>query len=145
MFGYKQKFLYLETKHHYMFPNMETFYYICILKKYIMVKYDLELTEEAVEFITGCDIATQKKILKTLDKVKQGFFGSYYSKMSGTDGLYECRVDTKDHWLRLLTKHYKSDDGTIVIVLHGFKKKENKIPPKEIRKAEKIYERLARE
>jgi len=29
-----------------------------------MVKYDLELTEEAVEFITGFDSATQKKILK---------------------------------------------------------------------------------
>lgn len=110
-----------------------------------MVEYDLKLTEEAEEFITGFDKATQDKILKTLDKVKKGIFGSYYSKMSGTDGLYECRVNTKDHWLRFLTKHYKSDDGTIVIVLHGFKKKENKIPPKEIKKAEKIYEKLSRE
>lgn len=110
-----------------------------------MVKYDLELTEEAVGFITELDSATQKKILKTLDKIKKGVFGNYYSKMSGTDGLYECRVDTKDHWLRFLTKHHKADDGTIIIVLHGFKKKENKIPLKEIKKAERIYEVFSRE
>ena len=124
---------------------METFYYICSLFNYNMVKYELELTEEAVEFIEKLDLATQTKILKTLDKVKIGVFGNYYSKMSGTDGIYECRINTKDHWLRLLTKHHKQKDGTVIIVLHGFKKKENKIASKEIKKALEIYAVLSRE
>lgn len=110
-----------------------------------MVKYELELTEEAVEFIEKLDLATQTKILKILDKVKMGVFGNYYSKMSGTDGIYECRINTKDHWLRLLTKHHKQKDGTVIIVLNGFKKKENKIASKEIKKALEIYAVLSKE
>jgi phage-related protein len=49
-------------------------------------------------------------------------------------------VKTKDHWFRFITKHY--NDETTIIVLSGFKKKSNKIPQNEIKKAEKIYERI---
>ncbi|MEJ5053041.1 type II toxin-antitoxin system RelE/ParE family toxin [Sphingobacterium sp. MYb382] len=105
-----------------------------------MGKYDLEVTNEVLVFIRGFDEITQDKILKTFDKIVLGYFGNHYSKMPGTD-LYECRVGTRDFWLRFLTRHEKRHDGTIVIVLHGFKKKTNKIPQKEIDKANNIYNR----
>lgn len=107
-----------------------------------MVKYDVEFTDEARKFLGSLDEKTREKVFKTLEKVKMGLHGNFYSKMPGTDGLYECRVDSKDHWYRLLSKHYKKDDGTIIIVLSGFEKKENKIPSREIKKAEKIYKNL---
>jgi len=107
-----------------------------------MLNYKIIFTEEVKGFIYCLDSKSVEKILKTFDKVKLGLFRDYYAKMSGTKDFYECKVKTKDHWFRFITKHYKINDETTIIVLSGFKKKSNKIPQNEIKKAEKIYEKI---
>ena len=107
-----------------------------------MSKYKIVTTNEVDEFILQCKKATQKKIFFTFDKIKLGIFGQIYSKMPGTKGMYECRIKSKDHWIRFLAKHWKDNDGTLIIVLIGFYKKSNKIPKTEIDRAEEVYKKL---
>jgi phage-related protein len=49
------------------------------------------------------------------------------------DGVYEYRVNVKDHWFRLLVARLAR--LRIVVVLHAFPKKSNELPAAEIRTA----------
>ncbi len=56
----------------------------------------------------------------------------YFSKMSGTDDIWECRVRLESNIYRI----FAFWDGNKIILTHGFIKKTQKIPAKEIEKAE---------
>ena len=51
------------------------------------------------------------------------------------DGIYELRVDAEGNIYRVF---FIFEDGNIVVLFHGFQKKTQKTPPKEIEKAVKI-------
>ena len=52
--------------------------------------------------------------------------------MSGTDGLYEIRVEYSSNIYRIFCCF---DNGNIVVLFNGFQKKTQKTPLKEIEKA----------
>lgn len=59
----------------------------------------------------------------------------FFQYMSGTDGLYEVRVEYGSNIYRIFCCF---DEGKIVVLFNGFKKKTQKTPQKEIDKALKI-------
>jgi phage-related protein len=61
--------------------------------------------------------------------------GRFFKYLEGTDGLFEIRVEFEGNIFRIFCCF---DEGNLVILFHGFQKKSQKIPKKEIDKAIKI-------
>jgi len=59
----------------------------------------------------------------------------YLKHLSGTDGLYEIRVQVGNNIFRVFCFF---DEGNLVILLSGFQKKTQKTLKKEIKKAERL-------
>ena len=59
----------------------------------------------------------------------------YFDHLTGTDGLFEIRVQVRSNIYRIFCFF---DKGNLVILLTGFQKKSQKTPRKEIRKAEML-------
>jgi phage-related protein len=57
----------------------------------------------------------------------------YFAKLSGTNEIWECRIDLASNAYRILCFLSRKSD---VVLTHGFIKKKNKTPRKEIAKAE---------
>lgn len=71
------------------------------------------------------------KILRTVDKVPKKFL----DHMTGTNGLYEIRVEVGSNIFRIFCCF---DKGNLVILFNGFQKKTQKTPRQEIELAEKL-------
>lgn len=89
------------------------------------------------EFYHGQTTRVQKKILWTLrlvedlDRIPE----IYFKHLEGTDGLYEIRIQSGNEIFRIFCFF---DNNNLVIVGHGFQKKSQKTPDRELAKAEKI-------
>jgi phage-related protein len=89
------------------------------------------------DFYNSQTVEVQKKIdwviglVRILKIVPQ----KYLKHLSGTDGLYEIRVQLGNNTYRVFCFF---DEGNLVILLSGFQKKDQKTPKKEIKKAEKL-------
>lgn len=68
------------------------------------------------------------QLIETLPKVPE----TYLKHLSGTDGLYEIRVQQGTDIFRIFCFFEKEK---IIVVLHGFQKKSQKTPSNEIQKA----------
>ena len=79
----------------------------------------------------------QKKILWTLrviedlDRIPE----IYFKHLEGTDGLYEVRVQSGSNIFRIFCFF---DKNILVVIGHGFQKKTQKTPDRELERAEKI-------
>jgi phage-related protein len=71
------------------------------------------------------------RIIEDLDMIPE----IYFKHLESTDGLYEIRIQLGSDIYRIFCFF---DDQNIVIVGHGFQKKTQKTPIKEIEKAQKI-------
>ncbi|PVY37899.1 type II toxin-antitoxin system RelE/ParE family toxin [Pontibacter virosus] len=86
------------------------------------------------DFLKEQPVKVQDKIFKileaieTLERVPQ----NYLKHLTGTDGLYEARVQLASNIWRVFCFF---DEGKLVILLNGFQKKTQKTPKKEIDKA----------
>lgn len=69
------------------------------------------------------------EILQTMERVPSKFFKHL------EDGIYEIRVKQGSNIFRIFSFF---DDGKLVILLHGFQKKTQKTPRKEIERAKKL-------
>lgn len=90
------------------------------------------------EFIDSLELKAEAKVRNTINLLRD--FGTklgapHVKKLTGTE-LWELRILGADS-IRIL---YITVTGKTFLLLHGFKKKKDKTPPKEIRIAE---ERLA--
>ena len=89
------------------------------------------------EFYSDKTIKVQKKILWTLrviedlDRIPE----IYFKHLEGTDGLYEIRVQSGSDIFRIFCFF---DDNNLVVIGHGFQKKTQKTPDREIERGEKI-------
>ena len=89
------------------------------------------------DFYDSQSAKVQKKILWTLrviedlDRIPE----LYLKHLEGTDGLYEIRVQSGRNIFRIFCFF---DDNKIVVVGHGFQKKTQKTPDREIERAERI-------
>ena len=72
-------------------------------------------------------------LLRTIDKVPKKFF----NHMTGTDGLFEVRIELGGNIFRVFAFF---DKGNLVVLGNGFQKKTQKTPKTEITRALKIKE-----
>lgn len=71
------------------------------------------------------------RIIEDLDIIPE----IYFKHLENTDGLYEIRLQLGSDIYRVFCFF---DDKNIVVLGHGFQKKTQKTPTKEIEKAQKI-------
>ena len=81
---------------------------------------------------------------KVKDKIDQVLFlvrmadqipSKFFQHMSGTDGLFEIRIEYQSNIYRIFCCF---DEGKLLILFNGFQKKSQKTPKKEIEKALRI-------
>ena len=106
-------------------------------------KWSIELYENAQgdklvqEFIDSLETKTQLKVTRAIELLQSfGLAGGYphIKKLSGSD-LWEYRILGSDN-IRML---YVSITGRTFLVLHGFLKKKQKTPSKEIKIASERF------
>ena len=71
------------------------------------------------------------RIIEDLDRVPE----NYLKHLENTDGLYEIRIQVGSNIYRIFCFF---DSNNLVVVGHGFQKKSQKTPDKEIERAIKI-------
>lgn len=71
------------------------------------------------------------ELIKQVEKVPEKFL----KHLTGTDGLYEIRIDYQSNIYRIFCCF---DKGNLVILFNGFQKKTQKTPNNELEKAEKL-------
>ena len=82
-----------------------------------------EKVQEKIEYVF--------KILRTVQNVPKKFL----DHMTGTDGLYEIRIEFESNIYRIFCCF---DKGNLVVLFNGFQKKSQKTPKKEIDLALKL-------
>ena len=102
-------------------------------------RYEVYLSPEALTFYNSIGLKEQRKIDFVIDKVEMNFFGDWFKKLTASNGIWEFIVNYRGVFHRLLS-FFDTTEPTdpLIIVTHGFKKKTNKTPKKEIEKAEKF-------
>ncbi len=94
------------------------------------------LMEDAEEFLANKDMAVRKKFGIAFNKTQSGYKGEWFKALKDTDELYEFRVENKNIAYRLLAFWDKSKkEKTLLISTHGFIKKKQRTPKKEIKRA----------
>jgi phage-related protein len=88
------------------------------------------------EFYSSQTKQVKKKILWTLRVVEDIDWipETYFKHLQGTDALYEIRVQSGSDIYRIFCFF----DDNLIVIGHGFQKKTQKTPPKEIERAERI-------
>lgn len=96
------------------------------------------LTEEAEEFVRKQPKKVSEKIYKNIKLVEGGVRKpELFKKLNDT--IWELRTKYESNEYRLLS-FWDTRKNTLIIATHGFQKKTQKTPLKEIAKAEKIRE-----
>ena len=93
-------------------------------------------TDEAYEFIQSLPAQVQDKIAYNIFKSRVVIDKELFKKLDGTD-IWEFRTLYNGICYRLLA-FWDTTEDTLVIATHGFVKKTQKTPSKEIDKAEDI-------
>lgn len=113
------------------FLYLETF---IILQSFGMRYYETRFLEEANEFIAELDPKTVKKIFYNIDLAEQTNDPRLFKKLK--NDIWEFRTKFSGLQIRLLAFWDKTDNKkTLVIATHGFIKKVDKVPGKEIERA----------
>jgi phage-related protein len=97
-----------------------------------------------MDFILSLEEETQLDILALLKKMEDDPFtlGTMSKKIKGVKNLFELRIKGRNKIIRLFYCYKKNK---IIIVLHGFIKKTQKIPPKELELAIKRKKEIENE
>lgn len=102
-----------------------------IIRQVIAYKrYFLDFYENQTEEVQR-KIEWTLNLLRTIDRVPK----KYFDNMTGTNGLYEVRIELGGNIFRIFAFF---DKGNLVVLGNGFQKKTQKTPRVEIEKALKI-------
>lgn len=94
---------------------------------------------QAELFIDEMDEKARVKLFRAVRKVQERIFGNWFTKMSGSDGIFEFRIDENGKFYRLFAFWDTLDmNTTLVVASHGITKKSNKTPKGELKNAEDI-------
>lgn len=94
-------------------------------------------TEEAISFLTSLPENAKDKIIYNIRKVAGGVVDAeLFKKLEDTD-IWEFRTLFNGIAYRMLA-FWDTQNETLVIATHGFIKKKQKTPAKEIARAERI-------
>lgn len=90
-----------------------------------------------IEFYQKQDEKVKVKIQYVLELIKQvdRVPDKFLKHLTGTDGLYEVRVEYQSNIYRIFCCF---DEGKLVILFNGFQKKDQKTPKRELEKALKL-------
>lgn len=93
--------------------------------------------EEADQFLLALDKKTAAKVIYNVDLAEQTNDARLFKKLQ--EEIWEFRTRYLGKQIRLLAFWDKSDNKqTLVIATHGFVKKVDKVPAKEIERVENI-------
>ena len=102
-------------------------------------RFQLVLTEEALEFIKAQPQSVADKIYYNIRRVVAGEINNeLFKKLEGTN-IWEFRTLYNKIAYRLFA-FWDTETETLVVATHGIVKKTQKTPSKEIAKAERIRE-----
>ena len=102
--------------------------------------FETRFLEDADEFIAGLDPKTIKKVLYNIDLAEQTNDPKLFKKLK--NDIWEFRTKYARSQIRLLAFWDKTDNTeTLVIATHGFIKKVDKVPGKEINRAIRLKEK----
>ena len=102
-----------------------------------MRKFRTIFLEEIIDFFEAIPDKARIKILFNIDKAQQWNDPQLFKKL--TTEIWEFRTKYENQQYRLLAFWDKRDNqDTLVVCTHSFVKKTDKVPSKEIEKAEAI-------
>ncbi len=102
-----------------------------------MRKFRTIFMEDVADFFVEINENAQEKILYNIDKAEQGSDPELFKKL--TNEIWEFRTKYGNLQYRLFAFWDKRDKmDTLVVCSHGIIKKTDKVPSKEISKAEKL-------
>ncbi len=100
-------------------------------------RFEVELLEQAHEFLKKLDLKHRKKIIQNMDRAKFHTDPKLFKKLDGE--IWEFRTLFSGTQYRFLAFWDKTEQTeTLVFATHGFIKKTSKVDKKEIEKAEQI-------
>jgi phage-related protein len=101
------------------------------------VREVVEYERHFSDFLKKQPIKVQNKIFKIIEAIEtyERFPLNYLKTLTGTNGLYEARIQLASDIWRVFCFF---DKGKLVILLNGFTKKTQKTHRKEIDKAEQL-------
>ena len=100
-------------------------------------KFEIELLEDAREFLRTLDKKVRYKIIFNIDKSKKINDPELFKKLDSE--IWEFRTKYLNQQHRLLAFWDKRDSKKILVICtHGFIKKTQKVPKQEIEKARKL-------
>ncbi len=102
----------------------------------ITPRFKVLYTREAQSFLESLPTKVRDKIIYNIGKSMLVMDKELFCKM-GDSEIWEFRTLYNGISYRLLS-FWDTEEDTLVIATHGFVKKTNKTPPKEIAKAEEI-------
>ena len=102
-------------------------------------KFDILYTEDAISFLSSLDEKIKDKITYNIDKSRYIIDKNLFKKLENTE-IWEFRTKYNNIAYRLLA-FWDTRTNSLVIATHGFVKKTQKTPLKEIAKAEEIRKR----
>lgn len=87
------------------------------------------------EFLDSLSGKVAQKVLWTLSLLEDLEIvpSIYFKKLSGTEGIWECRIQYLSNIYRIFCFF---DSHSVVVLTHGLVKKSQKTPPREIARAE---------
>jgi phage-related protein len=103
-----------------------------------MNEYKVVVSKQVEEFLLEIEESARTKFIKAVSKVELGLRGVHFLKLSGTNNIFKFRVQDSGKWYRILAYSIRLETGFAFQTTHGFQKKANKTPKKEIDKAERI-------
>lgn len=104
----------------------------------IKARFKVILSGEVIDFLKGLKPKVQDKIMYNIDKAASLIDPELFKKLDDTE-IWEFRTRYERIQYRLLAFWDKTDgEDTLVIATHGFIKKTQKTPSKEIARAEDI-------
>lgn len=94
---------------------------------------------QAEDFVDSLEEKTRRKLLQAVRKTSDRIIGQWFKKLTGSDGIFEFRIDDNGKFYRLFAFWDKSQQNeTLIVGTHGIIKKTDKTPKEEIKKAERI-------
>ncbi|RHO71615.1 type II toxin-antitoxin system RelE/ParE family toxin [Parabacteroides sp. AF48-14] len=102
------------------------------------VRFKIIYSEETIKFLNSLDEKAKAKIMYNINKSKYVIDKELFKKLETTD-IWEFRTLYNGIAYRLFA-FWDTDKEALVLTTHGFIKKTQKTPNKEIAKAEEIRE-----
>mgnify|MGYP000355488439 FL=1 len=99
-------------------------------------KFDIIYTDEAIDFLNSLDPKVKDKVIYNIDKSRYVLDKDLFKKLGDSD-IWEFRTKYQNISYRLLA-FWDNRNSSIVIATHGFVKKTQKTPKREIERAERI-------